>query len=312
MTSSPLSRRSALMIAGSLPLLAAGHAAFAQDAPKNGMTVQVPSIAPYRRMKLGAFTVTTLLAGTRPLESPQETFGMNATAEEFAAASKAAFIPEDKSLNFFTPTLIETGEEVILFDTGLSPEGITTALTAAGVAPDAVTTVVLTHMHGDHIGGLSTDTLPTFPNARYIAGQIEFDHWAAAGNEGFDTKVRPLSERMTLIGDGTEVTAGITAMLAPGHTPGHMVFLIESEGARLMLTADTANHFVWSLGYPDWEVRFDADKALAAQTRRKIFGMIAAERIPFIGYHMPFPGVGYVETAGDGFRFVPASYQLDV
>ncbi len=217
MTSSPLSRRSALMIAGSLPLLAAGHAASAQDAPKDGMTVQVPSIAPYRRMKLGAFTVTTLLAGTRPLESPQETFGMNATAEEFAAASKAAFIPEDKSLNFFTPTLIETGEEVILFDTGLSPEGITTALTAAGVAPDAVTTVVLTHMHGDHIGGLSTDTLPTFP-MRATSRARSSSTIGRGGNEGFDTKVRPLSERMTLIGDGTEVTAGITAMLAPGHT----------------------------------------------------------------------------------------------
>jgi glyoxylase-like metal-dependent hydrolase (beta-lactamase superfamily II) len=302
------------MIAGALPLMAT--AAAAQDAPtdaaKTDMTVQVPAIAPYRRMTLGAFTVTTLLAGLRPLESPQETFGMNVTPEEFAEASKAAFIPEDKSMNFFTPTVVQTGEEVILFDTGLSPEGITTALMAAGISPEDVTTVVITHMHGDHIGGLSTDTLPTFPNARYIAGQIEFDHWAAAGNEGFDAKVRPLSERMTLIEDGTEIVPGITAMLAAGHTPGHMIFMLESEGAKLLLTVDTANHYVWSLGYPDWEVRFDADKAMAAQTRRKVFGMLAEERIPFIGYHMPFPGVGYVETAGDGFRFVAASYQLDV
>lgn len=77
-----------------------------------------------------------------------------------------------------------------------------------------------------------------------------------------------------------------------------------------MITADTANHYVWSLQRPDWEVRFDADKAQAAATRKQVFGMIAADRIPFIGYHMPFPGVGYVEAMGEGFRYVPASYQL--
>jgi hypothetical protein len=77
-----------------------------------------------------------------------------------------------------------------------------------------------------------------------------------------------------------------------------------------MITADTANHFAFSLARPDWEVKFDADKPAAAAARRKIFGMIAAERIPFIGYHMPFPATGFVETDGDGFRYVPSSYQL--
>jgi glyoxylase-like metal-dependent hydrolase (beta-lactamase superfamily II) len=90
------------------------------------------------------------------------------------------------------------------------------------------------------------------------------------------------------------------------------VFHIESEGQRLMLTADTANHFVASLQRPDWHVGFDADKEAAAATRRELFGMIAADRIPFIGYHMPFPAIGYVEEHGEGFRFVPVSYQFDV
>ena len=84
-----------------------------------------------------------------------------------------------------------------------------------------------------------------------------------------------------------------------------MVYMVESDGQRLMITADTANHYVWSLQRPDWEVRFDADKAAAAATRKQVFGMIAADRIPFIGYHMPFPGVGFVEAQGDGFRYVP-------
>jgi glyoxylase-like metal-dependent hydrolase (beta-lactamase superfamily II) len=106
------------------------------------------------------------------------------------------------------------------------------------------------------------------------------------------------------------VASGITAMSAPGHTPGHTAYMIESGGKSLVIAADFANHYVWSLGYPDWEVKFDMDKAQAAATRRKVLDMLAADKIPFIGYHMPFPAVGYVETRGDGFQYVPASYQL--
>lgn len=272
-----------------------------------------PALAPYRRLGLGQFNVTTLLAGTRTLEKPQETFGLNATPKDFADLSKAAFIPADRGRNFFTPTLLDTGSKVILFDTGLAPEGTVAALEAAGYTPDQVDLVVISHMHGDHIGGLSANGTLTFPNADYAVGLAEFNHWAArGGNEAFETKVRPLVERMRFMVDGESVVSGVTALRAPGHTVGHMVFMLESEGHGLMLTIDTANHFVWSLQRPDWEVRFDDDKQMAAATRRKVFGQIAADRIPFIGYHMPFPGVGYLEPAGDGFRFVAASYQLDL
>ena len=264
---------------------------------------------PFHRFMLGSFEVTTLLAGTRPLENPHETFGLNATPEEFAAAAEAAFVPADVSQNFFTPTLVNTGEQLVLFDTGLSPEGIGAALDAAGYAPEQVDVVVLTHMHGDHIGGLSNADGPVFANASYVTGQVEYDHWAAAGNEGFDGKVRPLAEQITFIGDGDTAAPGVTGILAAGHSPGHMAYRVESDGKSLILIADAANHFAFSIPHPDWEVRFDMDKAKAAETRRSLLGMIAADRLPFIGYHMPFPSLGYLATAGDGFRFVPASYQ---
>ena len=99
-------------------------------------------------------------------------------------------------------------------------------------------------------------------------------------------------------------------MAAFGHTPGHMGYMLESDGQQLMLVGDLANHYVWSLAHPDWEVRFDMDKAGAAAARRKVLGMLAADGVPFVGYHMPFPGVGYVETRGEGFHYVPHSYQL--
>ncbi len=308
MTPPSLSRRQALFAAASLPL-AAGLAAAPASARAD---LQGASMPLHNRFTLGAFEVTTLLAGTRSGDNPQETFGTNATADEFATLSAANFLPTDKTQNFFTPTLVNTGTELVLFDTGLSAEGTLAALTAAGMTPDQVDVVVLTHMHGDHIGGLmgADGATPTFANARYVTGGVEHNHWSGAANEGFDKNVRPLNDKITFLDGGGSPVAGITAMEAFGHSPGHMAYMVESNGQRLMITADTANHYVWSLAKPDWEVRFDADKPAAAATRKAVFGMIAADRIPFIGYHMPFPGLGYVEQAGDGFRYVPASYQM--
>lgn len=302
-----LSRRQALIAAAALPLapvLGAGPALARAE-------MQGGSQPLFHRFPLGAFEVTALLAGTRTTDKPQETFGLNASPEDFAALAEANFLPADRTQNFFTPVLVNTGTELVLFDTGLSAEGTGAALAAAGITPEQVDIVVLTHMHGDHIGGLmaADGATPFYPNARYVTGTAEYDHWAAAGNESFDKNVKPLAEKTTFLDDGGSPVSGLTALLAPGHTPGHMAWMVESDGQRLALTADTANHYVFSLQRPDWEVRFDADKAMGAETRKKVFGMIAADRIPFIGYHMPFPAVGYAEAAGDGFRFVPQSYQ---
>lgn len=300
-----LTRRAALAGAAALPFTATTLRAGGHAAPMQG--AQVPRV---NRFMLGGLEVSTLLAGTATREEPQKIFGMNVTPEEFGEVSAANHIPVDAAQFFFTPTLVNTGSELILFDTGLNAGGITAAIEAAGYTTDQVTHVVLTHMHGDHIGGLMNEGTPTFANAAYVTGQAEYDHWAAAGNERFDGMVKPLAEKMSFIGDGGSLASGITGMAAFGHTPGHMGYMLESEGKQLMLIADLANHYVWSLAYPDWEVRFDADKAAAAASRRKVLGMLAADGVPFIGYHMPFPALGYVETRDDGFQYVPHSYQL--
>lgn len=305
MTRLQLTRRTALLAGATLPLIPALSAPAQAAAEMKGA-----AMPGFNRFKLGDFEVTTLLVGSRPMEKPQETFGLNASPEDFAALAQANFLPADMSQNFFTPTLVNTGAELVLFDTGLAPEAITGALAAAGYTPDQVDVVVLTHMHGDHIGGLAGEAGATFANARYVTGSVEHNHWSAAGNEGFDAKVKPLSDRMTMLEDGGSVASGITAMAAFGHSPGHMAYHLESGGKRLAITADTVNHYVFSMQRPDWEVRFDMDKAAGAATRKQVLGMIAADRIPFIGYHMPFPAVGFVEAQGEGFRFVPASYQL--
>lgn len=307
----PLTRRRLLAASALVPaagLVGAPRVSRAQDGAARPLAA--PPLA--RGFRLGDFEVATLLAGTRTAENPQETFGMNVSPETFAEVSEANFIPADRNQFFFTPTVVRTGEETILFDAGLDAGGIAAALGAVGIAPEDVDVVVLTHMHGDHIGGLADEAgAPTFANARYVTGQVEFDAWAKRDDEGFEAKVRPLAEKTSFLGDGDEVAPGITAMAAFGHTPGHMAYHLESGDRRLVLIADTANHYVWSLARPDWEVRFDMDKAAAAETRKRVLGMLAAERVPFVGYHMPFPAVGYVAAREGGrFEYVPTSYQM--
>ena len=305
MTKTGLTRRHVLASAAALPIVAATSGAARASAPMMGV-----ASTRFNRVKLGDFEVTTILAGTRTVPEPQNIFGMNVSAEAFAEASQAAHIPTDAAQFFFTPTLVNTGNELVLFDTGLNADGTTAAIEQAGYSADQIDIVVITHMHGDHIGGLMQGDTPTFPNARYVTGTTEFDAWAAMDNEGFNTKVRPLADQMTMLEDGNSVASGITAMAAFGHTPGHMTFMLESQGKQLLVAADFANHYVWSLGYPDWEVKFDMDKAAAAKTRRNILDMLAADQVPFIGYHMPWPGTGFVEKQGEGYTYVPTSYQL--
>ncbi|GGE48084.1 MBL fold metallo-hydrolase [Actibacterium pelagium] len=298
-------RRQALASTLAAPALLSLTSAARAAAPMQEVTMPK-----FHRFKLGGFEVNTLLAGSATRDEPQSIFGQNVSAEEFASVSAENFIPTDKVQFYFTPTLVNTGSELILFDTGLNAGGITAAIAAAGYSADQVDAVVLTHMHGDHIGGLSGDAGETFTNARYITGQVEYDHWAGAANERFDGKVKPLAEKMSFLKGGDSVASGVTAQEAFGHTPGHMAYRLESGGKQLMIMADFANHYVWSLAKPDWEVRFDMDKGAAAATRRKMLDMMSADGIPFIGYHMPFPGIGYAQTDGDGYRYVPASYQM--
>ena len=292
-------------------------------------TMTMPKVAPdTHRFKVGAFEVVVVKDGARPSDAPNETFGINQPPEAVAELLSRNFLPTDKFVNSFSPTLIDTGTDIILFDTGLG-EGaraqgggrLIDGLAAAGYTPDQVTIVVLTHMHGDHIGGLVEAGKPAFPNARYVAGQVEYDFWtdkarigtpAEGGHKLVLANVAPLAEKTTFIGDGAEVVPGIVSKAAFGHSPGHMIFHVQSDNKQLLLTADTANHFVLSLQKPDWEVKFDMDKTKAAAARKMVFDMVATDKIAFLGYHMPFPAVGYAEKVNGGYRFVPKAYQFDL
>lgn len=318
-------------------MVGAGLSAFAAPAVLAGLSARPVQAQEDEQMQmskgpatdsfgLGNFRIVVVEDGSRVMENPGETFGTGQDPEAISALLKENFLPADRMVNGFAPVLVDTGDQTILFDTGMGAAGrswgagrLVEGLKANGYQPEDIDVVVITHMHGDHIIGLMEDGAPTYPNARYVFGDREYAFWsddarmgtsAEGGHESVKKLIVPLAERATFIKGGDMVAPGIEAMEAFGHTPGHMIFMLQSEGEKLVLTADTANHYVLSLQRPEWTVRFDMDPEAAAQTRRKVFDMIAAERLPFLGYHMPFPSVGYVEKSGEGFVFMPKTYQF--
>ncbi|WP_236635871.1 MBL fold metallo-hydrolase [Paracoccus aminophilus] len=280
-------------------------------APAQTARPATPGPAVTESLALGDFAVTPLLAGKVISDNPIATYALNVDPAEFARVCTDNFLPSAKSGNSFTPSLVKAGDALVLFDTGLNPEGILAALAQAGVAPEAITHVVLTHMHGDHIGGLMGEG-PTFPNAELIVPRAENDYWAAQDNDAYKAKVLPLIGKARQIGDSDEILPGIRAEAAHGHTPGHTTYLLTSGEKQLLLSGDSFNHYVFSVAHPEWQVRFDADKEAAIQTRKKVLERLAVDRIPFIGYHMPYPAVGFISRRGEGYRFVPATYQFAV
>ena len=321
-----LTRRTALLGAAGAAALATTGSLSVRSALASAPMLG-PVRASHRRFPLGDFEVTVIHDGFIALDGPYPIFGTDQDPEAVEALAAENFLPPKRMTIGFSPVIVNTGSDLILFDTGNGagrrPDAghLRALLAGAGYTPEQIDVVVLTHFHPDHIGGLMEDGTPAFPNARYVAGRVEYDFWSPEEKASGQTErvgklvqanVVPFADKMTFLEDNQDVVSGITAVSAFGHTPGHLAFHAESAGKRLMITGDTANHYVVSLQRPDWHVRFDMDKDAAAAARRKLFGMIAADRIPFSGYHMPFPNVGYVEAQGDGFRYVSSSYQLDV
>ena len=321
---------------GSPPLLCSARQKIREDATVPAAMQGEIQPAIYR-FKLGGFEVMPVMDAhvIRPGLTPS--FGGEAGAADIKALAKANRIDSDKYFHPFTPLLVNTGKELVLFDTGcgslsaeyeqmkgrLPPGKLVERMAQAGYKPEDVDVVVITHGHPDHIGGLVKGGQPVFPNARYVFGAAEFDFWNKGENirearkfnrELYVNIVVPLANRATMIKPGDEVVPGIRAVEAFGHSPGLLAFTIESNGKRMLNWADVCNHYVVSIQRPDIHLDVDDDKEKAVATRKRILDMVSKDELLVAGFHlMPFPGLGYVERGKDGgYRFAPHSYQMNI
>ena len=227
--------------------------------------------------------------------------------------------------------VIRLGDEVILVDTGIGndkPRGLprfnrlnTLApvwLAAAGAAPEQVTQVVMTHLHGDHVGGNTRADgegwTPAFPKARYHAPRVDFDYWrprweAAKGvgeTEAMTDSVMPLLEqgRLEFYDAGARFAPGLTARAAPGHSPGMMRLDLESDGARGVFCADIF-HSVLQVLRPDINTAIDVQQDVARATRLAFLDEVADTGTLIMPCHFGAPHCGTIERDGADFAFRP-------
>ncbi len=323
-----ITRRTALASAA-----AAGAASLAEPFALNRIAAANQpgkQAASYYRYKVGDFEVTAISDGV--LNAPiQQGFVKNASVDDVNAALEAAFMPRGTLANQFNPVLINTGSQLILVDTGNGPGRSPTTgmllaggLAAAGVDPKQVNTVIISHFHGDHIGGLRSGDGPiNFPNAEIIVPADEWAFWMDDGNMSRAPESGPvrttfqntrrifagMGDKVKRFERGKDVVPGITSIATTGHTPGHSSFLVTSGSGKLVIQADVTGNPAVNLRNPGWHSWADMDGPQAEASRRKLFDMVAADRIPITGYHYPFPALGHIEKDGDRYQLVPAPWQ---
>lgn len=304
-------------------LILTGAQKAAAQTNTDGHMAQVPG---YYRYWVGDIEITALLDGYMAIP---HTFvlGYDDTAARESTKKAYRRFTEDQVGFPVNGYVIKTGSEVILLDTGapsaLAPTvgGLAANLRAAGFDPKDITTVLMTHLHVDHVGGLlNKDGEKQFGNARFICAQAEWDYLynddvynAAPDDFRFvldlaRQSVAPYTDQQSLFTGEKELITGITSIPLHGHTPGHTGYVIHSQGESLLIWGDVIHLSTMQFAHPEWGVVFDADSEQAKKTRIAMFDRASADQMAVAGMHIDFPGIGYVERSGDSYRYVSAPW----
>jgi len=223
------------------------------------------------------------------------------------------YIPESGFMHSTNVFLIKTGKQNILVDTGFG-QTIFEKMKKLGVEPDKVDAVLLTHMHGDHIGGLQKEGRALFPKAKLYVSTKDREYFTKTNvNDGAVAALAAYGSRVVAFEPGElgarirDLLPGIKPIAAYGHTPGHTAFLVEEGKGKLLIAGDFLHVALVQFPAPDVSASYDVDPKAAASARRQLMDYAAKNKIPIGGMHMVYPAVGTVEAAGSGFTFVAAN-----
>jgi glyoxylase-like metal-dependent hydrolase (beta-lactamase superfamily II) len=304
-------------------LVAAALAAAAFTAQAAAPMVKTPAPGFYRVM-VGDIEVTPISDGTFDLPMDQY-MRQKPELTRTALAKHFLKLPVETSDNAF---LINTGSKLVLVDTGagtlLGPTvgKFVNNLKAAGYRPEQIDEIYITHMHGDHIGGLVSNGQRVFPNAVVRAGKADADYWLSQANmakapadkkdffKGAMASINPYVQagKFKPIETDGELVPGVTAMAAHGHTPGHTVYAVESHGQKLVLIGDLIHLAAVQFDNPQVTIAFDSDEKAAYAARKRVFDEAAKNGWLIGGAHLQFPGLGHLANQGRGYRWVPVNY----
>ena len=303
-----VSRRAALQGLGALGLGAVVPASVAAAPPAR----RAPHAGSSHRFTLGEAVVTVVRDAGFPL--PPAAIGTNVAPEAVAALLDGYGLPTETVPTDVSVLVVDAGGVRTLVDTGTGRGDLVPTMTALGMGPETVDRVVVSHFHGDHVGGVSTDGAPTFPNASvhvaaaelaFLDGYSGTPEGAADGVAAAVAALAPVRNRLETYDDGDELAPGLRAVAAHGHTPGHMAFALASSDARMLIASDAVPHPVVFFRHPEWLFAFDMDPEPTVAARRALLDRAADEHAAFFASHLPFPGVGRVSRDGGGFRYTP-------
>lgn len=288
----------------------------------------------FHRFKVGAIECVAVNDGTVMLGGVQPTFAASASAEELNAALDRAFHPRDKAMLEFNAIALKLptaggGTETVLIDCGYGAAGLPNLgkiganLRAAGITPESVSAIFISHAHGDHINGVLTkEGSLAYPNAKYFMSKVEHDFWT--GNPdlskvgmGADQKkeftasaqrhIASIKPKLELIDGSSKVFPQLEFVPTPGHTPGHTSLVLRDGKDELFILADAAHNHVVMFANPSWGPVFDTEPEVASATRVKLWDRLAADRTKVMAFHLPWPGLGHVRRDGKAYEWVIAA-----
>jgi len=255
---------------------------------------------------IGELSAMALRDGALQVPNDNKVFGVGRTPEDVAAVLGAAGQPTDKLVLTIQPLLVKAKGRVLLFDTGAGSlfgpgSGLLHGtLAEAGVAPQSITDIFISHSHGDHVGGLvNAEGGLAFPNATIHLSNAEWQHMS--GNAQYAALVATMKPRVSGFTPGSELVPGVVkAVEVKGHTPGHSAYLISSGADSLLYVGDSMHHFVVSVQKPEWTIAWDGDSATASRSRADLIAQSAASGQRIYAVHFPFPGIGKFAQQGAG------------